>query len=69
MKWTTEKPTIDGYYWVLDEGEVDLVELTWYAGRQRLTLFEPWNKNEIELSAYTYFMGPLPVPIPPEETV
>lgn len=63
MEWK-DKPTTDGYYWVMDGGEETLVRYEGnFNGRYTVTEFDGnYAKNTDD---YSEWFGPLPVPARP----
>lgn len=53
--WTQETPTVDGFYWVLEDGEKDMIEAFWHAGLRRLVAFRFGSKRWRELSEFDWF--------------
>jgi len=65
MEWDRGFPTIDGFYWVYKDDEIDLVELFWHAGLRRLVAFKAGQNGWRELGEFSHFWGPLQRPEPP----
>lgn len=67
MEWTTEIPTIFGFYWVIDyEGNVGLVKISsehspMGKSFEALMDADTWQS----LDRFYAFMGPLSIPEPP----
>ena len=66
MEWTTEQPVVDGLYWVLDDGEVDLVRISWDESLKRWCAYTTGDYEIMEPKHFTHFMGPLEKPEPPQ---
>lgn len=69
--WTITPPTTTGLYWAFDGDEVVPVDVyvNGLGGTARLVGFELGNDYTTprKLSDYSHWIGPLPVPEPPEE--
>ena len=59
-KWTTDKPTQEGYYWAWDGATVDMVDI-----RMLGELVAFIEDIEYELDEFTHWIGPLEKPEPP----
>jgi len=53
--WIQTPPTVDGFYWVLEDGEKDMIEAFWHAGLRRLVAFRAGNNTWRELSEFYWF--------------
>lgn len=65
QKWTTEKPTVKGWYWVYDGKSVNMAMVNEYwddPDNLRIWIEEIPFKNTV----FTHFMGPLQGPEPPK---
>jgi len=63
-EWTTEPPTEEGWYWVKD-GDTARIAEVFFASKT--TLLADLTDEEMPrvLSAFTHWLGPLPVPESP----
>lgn len=64
LQWTTEPPTQEGLYFACSENGV---EITHYRGRNETDVGIMDIEWRYPLSAFTHWIGPLPVPEPPSE--
>jgi hypothetical protein len=64
LGWTTTPPTVEGWYWVYSDGEINLVNVfrnydAWIVRRDDRTAW-------IEMLNTAHWLGPLPLPEPPK---
>ena len=60
LDWTTTPPKVDGWYWALRFGEVQIVNIRGSVG------FIVALDDYCMLELFTHWLGPLPVPEPPK---
>ena len=61
LEWTTEPPTEGGWYWIrYPDGEIACVEVFYSLGNME-------TDSDYVLDTVTHWLGPLPVPEPPED--
>jgi len=66
--WTTTKPTEPGWYWVVWRTHAPDRDLVYHNGRGGM-LFLGWPEKDssaVPHMHFSHFLGPLPVPEPPE---
>jgi hypothetical protein len=73
-KWTTTPPTQEGWYWAMsvdddDSPQVVIVDknLGTEKDKHPLIVGAVYVQDEWQLSLFTHWLGPLPVPAPPKE--
>jgi hypothetical protein len=69
MYWTTTPPTVEGWYWALDVlfQHIEPVYVEWSIPDRKFIVNQMRNGKEMELSDFSHWLGPLPVPEPPNE--
>lgn len=70
MDWTTELPTVEGWYWVNTKYRDSFVEKTkvilCYLNSEAVFQYEPDNYEFFpDAKNFTHYFGPLPAPEPP----
>ncbi len=63
MKWTTDKPTEPGWYWVRDGQQIEMVDLELDSGT--LVVYAV-DDDHHTVDEYSHWFGPLPQPEPPQ---
>lgn len=65
--WTTAPPKVPGWYWARDaDGEVSAVSVEqWHDDDGRLRTYRASSESPWDLSSFTHWMGPLPMPSDP----
>jgi hypothetical protein len=66
MEWTTDKPTEPGLYWAWDR--IHILAVDAYIHRGKIVLFELGEGYNLmqSVDAFSHFIGPLPIPDPPQ---
>ncbi len=67
MKWTTNKPTESGFYWIFTKGlwqELWIIEVA--IEKNRVTFSDQRTGYEVRLEHITHWIGPLEEPVLPE---
>lgn len=65
LKWTTETPTIEGWYWA--RTYVGVKEKIFVVEMRQTGIFITNAECPFPTSMFTHWLGPLPVPEPPDE--
>ena len=65
MDWTTETPTQEGWYWVVNGNkEIEIVEV--YKLDNRLYAWTVTSERDFDLNEFIMWLGPIPPPEMPE---
>lgn len=70
LRWKTEPPTVEGWYWAADgDGKSPRIAEVFYSSGHRL--YADFTDENIpapldQFPEITHWLGPLPVPAPPE---
>lgn len=68
MKWTTTPPTVEGWYWVIQDRVNPSPEIVKVSGAfAHGKLYAEMGNSEYSLELFTHWLGPLPVPEPPKD--
>jgi hypothetical protein len=68
FSWTTELPTVEGWYWVRNiKGVIWCEEVFVKDGVSCWMHDEDAEYNPIKLDYFTHWLGPIPPPEPPEK--
>lgn len=72
LQWTTEAPTVPGWYWASYQGKyqtiilVDKIVSDSEGGKAgNLFAYSAYEEEEVSFLEYTHWLGPLPEPEPP----
>lgn len=64
LQWTTETPTQEGWYWVVNGNkEMEIVKV--YKTCEGLYVWTVTSEKDFELKDFSMWLGPLPIPEPP----
>jgi hypothetical protein len=67
-EWTTNLPTKTGWYWVEENGQIEIVEISGFSDKgQPQQLLEDDGGFVLKETYWDYWLGPLPAPKPPHE--
>lgn len=64
LRWTTEPPTVEGWYWALDVYQKGINKIVYVT---QGTVFEVGNLIPQKIGNYHHWLGPLPIPEPPKD--
>jgi len=65
FQWTTEPPTQEGWYWGFHKNKT--VYMFWVGLDDDNILMAYFNGYPVPFESHTHWLGPLPVPEPPNE--